>query len=45
VVSAVVEGVKMTMVLMDRGSDINILYKDSFKQLNIGGRQAMPFTL
>jgi hypothetical protein len=42
VVSAVVEGVKMTMVLMDRGSDINILYKDSFKKLNIGVGKLCP---
>jgi hypothetical protein len=32
VVSTVVGGVKMTKVLMDRGSGINILYKDAFKK-------------
>jgi hypothetical protein len=35
VVSAVVGGVKMTKVLMDGGSGINILYKGAFEELNI----------
>jgi hypothetical protein len=42
VVSAVVESVKMTRVLMDGGNDINILYKDSFKKLNIGSCKLRP---
>jgi hypothetical protein len=28
-------GVKMTKVLIDRGSGINILYKEAFEKLNI----------
>jgi hypothetical protein len=35
VVNAVVEGVKITKVLMDGGSGINVLYKDAFEKLNI----------
>jgi hypothetical protein len=35
VVSTVVGGVKMTKVLMDGGSGINILYKGAFEELNI----------
>lgn len=34
-VSAMVENVRMTKILMDGGSDINILYKDVFEKLNI----------
>ena len=35
VVSTVIGGVKMTNVLMDGESGINILYKDAFEKLNI----------
>ena len=35
VVSVMVENMKMTKVLMDRGSGINILYKDAFNGLRI----------
>jgi hypothetical protein len=42
VVSVVMGGVKMTKVLMDRGSGINILYKDAFEKLNIETSKLCP---
>jgi hypothetical protein len=42
VVRAVVGGVKMIKVLMDRGSSINIPYKDVFEKLNIETRKLCP---
>jgi hypothetical protein len=42
VVSAVVGGIKMTKVLMDGGSDTNILYKDVFEKLNIETSKLLP---
>jgi hypothetical protein len=42
VVSAVIEGVKMTKVLMDGGSGINILYKDAFENMNIEAYKLCP---
>ena len=42
VVSVVVEGVRMTWVLMDGGSSIIILYKDAFKKLNIRAGNLCP---
>jgi hypothetical protein len=42
VVNAVVGGIKMTKVLMDGGSDINILYKDAFEKLNIKTSKLLP---
>jgi hypothetical protein len=33
VVSAVIETVRMTKILMDEGNGINILYKDAFDKL------------
>lgn len=41
-VSAVIGGVKITKVLMDGGSGINILYKDAFKKLNIKKSKLRP---
>jgi hypothetical protein len=35
VVNAIIGGIKMTKVLMDGGSSINILYKGAFEKLNI----------
>ena len=35
-------GVKMTKVLMDGGSGINILYKDPFEKLNIETSKLLP---
>jgi hypothetical protein len=42
VVSVVVGGVKMTKVLMDGGSDINILYRDASKKLNVQTSKLRP---
>jgi hypothetical protein len=42
VVSAVVGGIKMTKVFMDRGSGINILYKGAFKKPNIETSKLCP---
>jgi hypothetical protein len=42
VVSTVVGGVKMTKVLMNGVSDINILYKDAFEKLNIETSKLRP---
>lgn len=42
VASAVVEGVRMTRVLMDGGNSINIIYKDAFKRLNIDMSKLCP---
>ena len=42
VVNVVVGGVKVTKVLMDRGSGINILYKDAFEKLNIETSKMHP---
>jgi hypothetical protein len=35
-------GVKMTKVLIDGGSGINILYKDAFEKLNIEASKLRP---
>jgi hypothetical protein len=35
VVTAVIENTRLTMILMDGGSGINILYKDAFDKLNV----------
>ena len=42
VVSVVVGDVKMTKVLMDGGSGINILYKGAFEELNIETSKLRP---
>ena len=39
VVSAVIENVRMTKILMDGGSCINILYKDAFNRPNMDIRK------
>jgi hypothetical protein len=39
VVPAVIESVRLTKNLMDRGSGINILYKDAFDKLNVDIRK------
>jgi hypothetical protein len=39
VVTAVIENTRLTMILMDRGSGINILYKDAFDKLNVDIRK------
>jgi hypothetical protein len=39
VVSAVIETVRMTKILMDEGNGINILYKDAFDKLNVDIRK------
>jgi hypothetical protein len=41
-VSTVIGGVKMTKVLMDGGSNINMLYKDAFEKLNIETSKMRP---
>jgi hypothetical protein len=42
VVSTVVGDVKMTKVIMDGGSSINILYKGAFEKLNIKVSKLRP---
>jgi hypothetical protein len=42
VVNAVVEGVRMTRVLMDGGNGINMIYKDAFERLNIDMSKLHP---
>jgi hypothetical protein len=42
VVSAVVGSVKLTKVLMDGGSVINILYKGAFEKLNVEASKLCP---
>lgn len=39
VVSVVIENVRMTKILMDGGSDINILYKYAFDRPNMDIRK------
>ena len=38
-VTAVIENKRVTKILMDGGSDINILYKDAFDKLNVDIRK------
>ncbi|XP_066341996.1 uncharacterized protein [Miscanthus floridulus] len=42
VVSAIIEGMKMTKVLMDGGSSINILYNDAFQKPSVGAGKLCP---
>jgi hypothetical protein len=39
VVTAVIENMRVTKILMNRGSDINIIYKDAFDKLNMDIRK------
>jgi hypothetical protein len=39
VVTAVIENTRVTKILMDGGSGINILYKDAFDKLNVDIRK------
>ena len=39
VVTIVIENTRVMKILMDRGSDINTLYKDAFDKLNVGIRK------
>jgi hypothetical protein len=39
VVSTVIETVRMTKIVMDGGSGINILYNDAFDKLNVDIRK------
>jgi hypothetical protein len=39
VVIAVIENTRVTKILMDGGSNINILYKDAFNMLNVDIRK------
>jgi len=39
VVTAVIENVRVMKILMDKGSDINILYKDAFDKLKVDIRK------
>ena len=38
-VTAVIENMRVTKILMDGGSGINILYKDAFNKLNVDIRK------
>ena len=39
VVTAVIENMRVTKIMMDGGSGINILYKDAFDKLNVDIRK------
>ena len=38
-VTAVIENMRVTKIMMDGGSGINILYKDAFDKLNVDIRK------
>jgi hypothetical protein len=41
VVTAIIENMRVTKILMDEGSGINILYKDAFDKLNVDIRKLL----